>query len=203
MTSKAPSASLALLDKSALILQGAEAASRVVLSWIIFPLILKQKVYKATLHPEECSKGTDPVPVLLKYRFKKQYRHPSLDASLTRSRVAGEARALMKCLRCVLANQFVKCRWQPSTSFYRSGVNVPGIRMVDAVAGIIGIEWIEGKSVRYLLPGGAEEEVDEICVDEEIPEGDEPLREYGISQGRAVCSWGVEQVAYIFSTQKR
>ena len=37
--------------------------------------------------------------VLLKYRFHKQYRHPTLDASLTKARVAGEARALMKCLR--------------------------------------------------------------------------------------------------------
>ncbi|EDR02472.1 uncharacterized protein LACBIDRAFT_253889, partial [Laccaria bicolor S238N-H82] len=70
---------------------------------------------------------------LLKYRFKKQYRHPSLDALLTRSRVAGEARALIKCLR--------------------SGVNVPGVRMVDASEGILGIEWIDGKSVRNLLPG--------------------------------------------------
>ena len=39
--------------------------------------------------------------VLLKYRFHKQYRHANLDAWLTRSRVAGEARALLKCLRSV------------------------------------------------------------------------------------------------------
>jgi TP53 regulating kinase-like protein len=63
-------------------------------------------VYKGNLHPEELDKGTEPIPVLLKYRFKKQYRHPSLDVSLTRSRVAGEARALMKCLRCVFVNNF-------------------------------------------------------------------------------------------------
>lgn len=41
------------------------------------------------------------MPVLLKHRFHKQYRHPTLDGSLTRARVAGEARALLKCLRCV------------------------------------------------------------------------------------------------------
>jgi TP53 regulating kinase-like protein len=55
--------------------------------------------------------------------------------------------------------------------------------MVDAVAGVIGIEWIEGKSVRHLLPGGAEEEVDEACIDEEDFEEEDPLLEYGISQG--------------------
>ena len=68
-----------------------------------------------------------------------------------------------------------------------SGVNVPGIRMVDAAEGILGIEWIDGKSVRFLLGGGAEgeavveEDLDEV-EDEEPPEED-PLQEYGISQG--------------------
>ncbi|KIK46840.1 hypothetical protein CY34DRAFT_75277, partial [Suillus luteus UH-Slu-Lm8-n1] len=70
---------------------------------------------------------------LLKHRFRKNYRHPSLDASLTRQRIAGEARALMRCMR--------------------SGVTVPGIRMVDVNEGVLGIEWIDGKSVRQLLPG--------------------------------------------------
>jgi hypothetical protein len=51
-----------------------------------------QKVYKAKL-------TSSAPPILIKHRFQKQYRHPSMDASLTRSRVAGEARALLKCLR--------------------------------------------------------------------------------------------------------
>jgi TP53 regulating kinase-like protein len=150
------SPSLSLLEKYTPILQGAEA-----------------KVYKAHLHPEELDKKTESVPLLLKYRFKKQYRHPSLDVSLTRSRVSGEARALMKCLR--------------------SGVNVPGIRMVDAAAGVIGIEWIEGKSVRYLLPGGAEEEeVKEPPKDEEDFEAEDPLLEYCISQDTLMGFIGTE-----------
>ncbi|CAK5265444.1 unnamed protein product, partial [Mycena citricolor] len=97
------------------------------------------KVYKARL----TSDPSDP-PILLKHRFKKGYRHPTLDGSLTRARVAGEARALAKCLR--------------------SGVSVPGIRMVDAPEGVLGIEWIDGSSVRRLLPGGAGE--DENDTDE-------------------------------------
>ncbi|CCM02900.1 uncharacterized protein FIBRA_05014 [Fibroporia radiculosa] len=38
----------------------------------------------------------------------------------------------------------------------RNGVNVPGIRMVDAAEGLLVLEWIDAKSVRSLLGGGAE-----------------------------------------------
>jgi len=57
--------------------------------------------------------------------------------------------------------------------------------MVDAAAGVIGIEWIEGKSVRHLLPGGAEKEVDETepYIDEDVVEETDPLLDYSISQG--------------------
>lgn len=65
------------------------------------PLTTTQKVYKAYIHTSFDSDAK--VPVLLKHRFKKQYRHPSLDANLTRARVAGEARALLRCLRSVSA----------------------------------------------------------------------------------------------------
>lgn len=57
--------------------------------------MVKKKVYKGCLTP-------DSPPILLKYRFRKNYRHSALDASLTKMRVAGEARALLKCLRYVL-----------------------------------------------------------------------------------------------------
>ena len=60
----------------------------------------------------------------------------------------------------------------------RSGVNVPGIRMVDAAEGVIGMNWIEGSSVRHLLPGGAE--------DEDLGEDVDPLLEYGVSQGNFI-----------------
>ncbi|KAF5361437.1 hypothetical protein D9758_006166 [Tetrapyrgos nigripes] len=135
-----------LIESSHSISQGAEA-----------------KVYKAQL----TSKST---PILLKYRFKKQYRHPSLDANLTRSRIAGEARALVKCLR--------------------SGVNVPGIRMVDASEGVLGIEWIEGKSVRKLLPG--ENEGDEEEEDQSDEDKLDALKEYGVSVDQLMSLIGTE-----------
>ncbi|KAJ7199741.1 kinase-like domain-containing protein [Mycena haematopus] len=129
------SASLNLISASTLIAQGAEA-----------------KIYKAKLS----SDPSDP-EILLKHRFRKGYRHPTLDGSLTRARVAGEARALLKCLR--------------------AGVNVPCVRMVDAVEGVLGIEWIHGQSVRKLLPGGAGE--DGVSQDSE-PDASASLKEYDI-----------------------
>jgi hypothetical protein len=55
---------------------------------------IQKKVYKGRLTPET-------PPILLKHRFRKSYRHLTLDASLTKMRLAGEARALLKCLRYV------------------------------------------------------------------------------------------------------
>jgi len=163
MTSTITAPSLALLAQATPIAQGAEA-----------------KIYKTYLHAS-CDPSSNPVPVLLKYRFRKQYRHPSLDTQLTKSRVAGEARALLRCLR--------------------AGVHVPGMRMVDAQEGILGLEWIEGKSVRLLLPAVGEEEnaeKDEFDFEYDadksynsdtdttgvsLPDSDvDPLEEYGISQ---------------------
>lgn len=155
-----------------------------ILLHIAYPCNLQhtqQKVYKAYLH------STPLVPVLLKHRFNKQYRHPTLDASLTKSRVAGEARALMKCLRYTT----YRISYNFLISRYRSGVSVPGIRMVDAPGGVLGIEWIEGTSVRMLLGGGAEDEQEaEILeyaadTDDDEPQEEEvdSLLEYEITLG--------------------
>ncbi|KAG0701449.1 kinase-like domain-containing protein [Suillus ampliporus] len=155
-----------LLQSADLVSQGAEA-----------------KVYKAYLRQFPTSgqvknAGVDSAapealePVLLKYRFHKHYRHPTLDASLTRQRIAGEARALMRCMR--------------------SGVNVPGIRMVDVNEGVLGIEWIDGQSVRQLLPGGAE--LEDISELEEMDENDaaDPIADYGVSRDGLMDMIGVE-----------
>ncbi|KAG9016763.1 serine/threonine-protein kinase bud32 [Tulasnella sp. 427] len=108
--------SLSLLQSSVLVQQGAEA-----------------RVYKGTLHPGQPQ-------IILKHRFKKQYRHPTLDNGLTKSRVAMEARALMRCLR--------------------NGVSVPGLRMMDPIDGVLGVELIDGPSVRTVLGGGADGDIE-------------------------------------------
>ncbi|CAE6459056.1 unnamed protein product [Rhizoctonia solani] len=132
----------ALLDSAQLIAQGAEA-----------------RVYKTTL-------GSSPV--LLKHRFAKQYRNSALDVSLTKQRVSGEARALLRCLRF--------------------GVCVPGIRFVHVDTGVLGIEWIDGTSVRKVLGGGAEGKEEAEVADDEMDvqedERDELKEIYGLTQGK-------------------
>ncbi|KAF8233785.1 hypothetical protein L208DRAFT_1395206 [Tricholoma matsutake] len=80
----------------------------------------------------------------------------------------------------------------------RSGVHVPGVRMVDAADGVLGIEWIEGKSVRHLLPGGAEAERDiseQVIENEGDVQSDDPadsLKEYEIFVGALMGLIGTE-----------
>ncbi|KAI0808227.1 hypothetical protein C8Q74DRAFT_1363633 [Fomes fomentarius] len=158
MAAEMSSPSLQLLKHAEQVSQGAEA-----------------KIYCGQLHPLPTHSADDhrAEKILIKYRFNKQYRHPTLDSTLTKSRIAGEARALIKCLR--------------------SGVNVPGIRMVDAPSGMLGIEWIDGKSVRFLLGGGAEgEEMQEEDSDENDLQEEDPLQEYGVSQNTLMGLIGTE-----------
>lgn len=68
------------------------------------------------------------VPCALKHRPSKPYRHPLLDAKLTRHRILAEARILQKCRR--------------------EGVAVPALYSVDESNGILAIEWIPGAPVR-------------------------------------------------------
>ncbi|KAL8951256.1 MAG: hypothetical protein Q9222_002758 [Ikaeria aurantiellina] len=70
-------------------------------------------------------------PCILKYRPPKRYRHPTLDLRLTRHRILSEARTLVKCKR--------------------EGVVVPGILALDAEAGWMMEEWVEGGTVKERL----------------------------------------------------
>ncbi|KAI0292945.1 kinase-like domain-containing protein [Multifurca ochricompacta] len=144
----ASASTTALLNSSTLISQGAEA-----------------KVYRSSLH-------TGSVPILLKHRFAKQYRHPTLDSTLTRSRVVGEARALLRCLRC--------------------GVSVPGVRFVDQASGILGIEWIEGRTIRFLLGSGDEGDGAHDGDSEEDDHDVDSLADYEVSKDELMNMVGTE-----------
>lgn len=109
------------------------------------PRSTPQKVYKADLFP-----SSSQPPVLLKHRFPKKYRHPTLDSQLTRARVTSEARCLVRAAR--------------------GGVTVPGLRGVEAESGVVAMEWVEGWSVREVM--GAGEEGDELPVGEEVDESE-------------------------------
>ena len=70
----------------------------------------------------------------------------------------------------------------------RCGVSVPGLRFVDAANGVLGIEWVNGKSVRHLL--GSRDEDEEGDQDEgegedenEAGVDEDPLAEYVTSKG--------------------
>ncbi|KAH7908811.1 hypothetical protein BJ138DRAFT_1090573 [Hygrophoropsis aurantiaca] len=174
LSSTSVSSTRELLKRSILISQGAEAA--IYKAYLENPSSRDGFGVFAKTNERECDDS-----VLLKYRFQKQYRHPSLDGSLTRARIAGEARALMRCLR--------------------SGVKVPGIRMVDAAEGVLGIEWIDGMSVRKLLPGGSEPEDDEVNEGDEFDSSnddqedvgtEDPLAAYGVSRDHLMDLIGTE-----------
>ncbi|GAA5960345.1 hypothetical protein JCM21900_006537 [Sporobolomyces salmonicolor] len=162
-----------LISHSQLIKQGAEA-----------------KVYKSTLYPSptitspdgSSTPSTPPpaaVPLLLKHRFPKQYRHPTLDALLTRQRLTSEARALVRCLK--------------------AGVKVPALRVIDVREGVVGMEWVDGWSVREVLgggqeedQGGVEEEEDEVAeLAEEVDIG-ELLKEKGVEEDAMLSAIGAE-----------
>lgn len=56
---------------------------------------------------------------------------------------------------------------------------MPGLRFVDVANGVLGIEWVNGKSVRFLLGSGDDDEDTE--GDEDVVE--DLLIEYGVSKG--------------------
>ncbi|EIW73260.1 hypothetical protein TREMEDRAFT_22980, partial [Tremella mesenterica DSM 1558] len=148
-----------LISQSRLIKQGAEARVYLLSSLLPSPRVYwpsdsqasDQTSSSQTLSLPKHSDRPSPF-VILKYRFPKTYRHPILDASLTRSRLAAEARALTRCAK--------------------AGVNVPQVLWVDEKAGVLGLERIKGWSVREILGGGAEGEL-EGDEEEELGNGEE------------------------------
>lgn len=85
-------------------------------------------------------------PCALKYRPPKPYRHPILDARLTKARLSAEAKVLQRAAR--------------------QGVPVPSVYAVDAAQGWMMIEWIEGAPVRARINEwlGARPETDEAAA---------------------------------------
>ncbi|KAK1783478.1 serine/threonine-protein kinase [Copromyces sp. CBS 386.78] len=92
------------------------------------PILITQgaegRLYKTTFFSPN-------IPCALKYRPPKPYRHPILDARLTKARLAFEAKVLERCRR--------------------EGVPVPAVYAQNAAAGWIAVEWIEGAPVRVKI----------------------------------------------------
>ncbi|KAI9826428.1 MAG: hypothetical protein M1826_006637 [Phylliscum demangeonii] len=85
----------------------------------------------------------------LKYRPPKRYRHPVLDARLTRHRLLAEARVLVRCRR--------------------EGVRVPAVYFVDGDAGCLMMEWIHGRTVRDVLRACLPDETTTTTTEEPPP----------------------------------
>jgi TP53 regulating kinase and related kinases len=78
-------------------------------------------------------------------------------------------------------------------------VCVPGIRMVDAEEGVLGLELIDGKAVRQILPSGGDDDDDDDggpldddiesqSLHEEIPgessdDTTDSVKEFGVTHG--------------------
>ncbi|KAK5652449.1 hypothetical protein OQA88_10493, partial [Cercophora sp. LCS_1] len=85
----------------------------------------------------------------LKYRPPKPYRHPILDNRLTKARIAAEAKVLDR--------------------LAREGVPVPAVYALDAAAGWLMIEWIEGQLVRQGINTWLGERAENIVHEDEGP----------------------------------
>jgi len=155
MTYEYTSPSLQLLPTGELIKQGAEG--RV---YSLSSLLPQPKIFWPD-NAHASSSTPAPIPVILKHRFPKTYRHPTLDASLTRTRLQFEARALARA--------------------QRAGVVVPRVLWVDEPAGVLGMERVEGWSVREVLGGGAEGEM-------EVEDYEEVEQEAGATVADAVAA---------------
>lgn len=88
------------------------------------------------------------LPCALKYRPPKPWRHPILDARLTKHRILSEVRILAKCRR--------------------DGVRVPAVYAIDEAQGWLMLEWIQGSPVRVNINARLGNRVDGIDKDEEL-----------------------------------
>lgn len=118
------------------------------------------RLYKTTyLSPD--------LPCALKYRPPKPYRHPILDARLTRARILAEARVLVKCRR--------------------DGVPVPAVYAVDESAGWLMMEWVEGVPVRVGINAWLGDRVEEEVAEKGNGKRDHaPLKDIMRRVGTAV-----------------
>lgn len=107
-------------------------------------ILIKQgaeaRVFESTFVGRRC---------IVKERFSKKYRHPSLDSKLTLKRLNAEARCMTKARRL--------------------GVSTPGLYAVDPVQHTLTFEYVEGPSVKDIflefgLHGIVEEQLEDIAL---------------------------------------
>ena len=117
--------------------------------WTLMKQGAEARIWKIPKY--QANSNGDTTTVICKERFTKKYRHPVLDARLTKQRCRMEERLLVKCKE--------------------KGINVPSVLKVDTnfsdTTSLIFLEFIDGQTVRdyleeVLLPQLEQEENDTL-----------------------------------------
>ncbi|KAG7022296.1 EKC/KEOPS complex subunit bud32 [Cucurbita argyrosperma subsp. argyrosperma] len=88
---------------------------------------------------------------IVKERFSKKYRHPSLDSKLTLKRLNAVCFLLMKCLFVVEEITSEKIEARCMTKARRLAVSTPVLYAVDPILHTLTFEYVEGRSVKDIL----------------------------------------------------
>lgn len=97
---------------------------------------------------------------IVKERFEKAYRHPTLDAAITKKRILSEVRHMVKAMY--------------------AGIRVPYISLVDAECGRIFMERIHPAVM-------VKDYINEVCKDLEKEKFNEAIRNTGCAIGEAIA----------------
>ena len=94
--------------------------------------------------PENDTSQSTLLKVICKERFSKKYRHPQLDASLTKARTKSEARSLIRCQRANIpcAKVLAYSRWPSGKHEDNSTASI------SAISSCLFLEYIDGCTVR-------------------------------------------------------
>jgi TP53 regulating kinase-like protein len=106
-----------------------------------------------------------PTCIIVKERFSKKYRHPTLDATLTKNRTKGEARSLIRCLKAGVScpNVLGIAHWPSATSINGS----TDTNTATTLSSCLVLEWIEGCTVRQYLEHRSSSTTPSTDVDED------------------------------------
>jgi hypothetical protein len=72
-------------------------------------------------------------PAIVKERFRKRYRHPVLDEKLTKERMKGEARSLLRSVLLIPFVSFVvkSCCPRPRSQYYITSYNASVVKKLQ------------------------------------------------------------------------
>mmetsp|Transcript_29207 Transcript_29207/g.62105 ORF Transcript_29207/g.62105 Transcript_29207/m.62105 type:complete len:439 (-) Transcript_29207:34-1350(-) len=112
-----------------------------------------------------------PLKIICKERFPKKYRHPQLDASLTKSRTKGEARSLVRCQRAdvpcpnVLAIAHWSNKAETEKESVASGKSGSNVTETSTTSTCLFLECVDGCTVRQYFEQRSANPLDSVNAD--------------------------------------